>query len=105
MNNDELPRRPDPDDPNITYQIKEIAADDKDGGANARSGPGLGADTPPVTVLPSFGPGTRSHQVRARYRRPGLVGRDRRRQPAVGVVEPDHPGRLTPAITQRARSI
>ncbi|MEZ5376333.1 MAG: Hsp70 family protein [Acidimicrobiales bacterium] len=41
-------------DPNITYQIKEIAADDKDGGANARSGPGLGADTPPVTVLPSF---------------------------------------------------
>ncbi len=43
-------------DPDTNYQIKEIAANDKDGGANARSGPGLGADTPPVTVLPSFTP-------------------------------------------------
>lgn len=36
--------------------IKEIAADDRDGGANARSGPGLGPSTPPVTVLVSFTP-------------------------------------------------
>lgn len=43
-------------DPALSYQIKEIAADDKDGGANARSGPGLGDDTPPITVLPSFTP-------------------------------------------------
>ncbi len=43
-------------DPALSYQIKEIAADDKDGGANARTGPGLGEDTPPVTVLPSFTP-------------------------------------------------
>ncbi len=43
-------------DPTLSYQIKEIAADDRDGGANARSGPGLGADTPPVTVLSSFTP-------------------------------------------------
>ncbi len=41
-------------DPTLSYQIKEIAADDRDGGANARSGPSL-AD-PPVTVLPSFTP-------------------------------------------------
>ncbi len=41
-------------DPNVSYQIKEIAADDRDGGANARSGPSL--QDPPVLVLPSFTP-------------------------------------------------